>query len=196
MTVITTAKVDPGIITNWDRPTISTYPPTPYMQIEHVNQVGSGVASKITTNTSKVTLACALPRNFVWLPVDIRIRLESNAIANIDGTNYEDSWACEIQNSDGPVQGFQLQGQDAFFASDATGTGDDDFMREYVPINFPHCPVNCDKGDGSLAFRIWDMTGTTTGVVTLFWYVRSLGYTVEQYRKFPMHTPIPTVGAL
>lgn len=197
MAQINTQKTSGFEIVTWDVPGDAVGAlAVPVQEIRfELNGAGSGIPAVGAGDTALTILTFNMPRNFVWMIKEFRIMVSASASASIDDYSKSMRIACADGSGD-QVSNFELEGGDVF-QSNVYTPGTEDNWRLFIPRPAYTAPLDCASGAGTIVAYYYDEDSAgTTGVVTMYWTLRCLGFSQEQFRQFAMHTPSPTIGPM
>lgn len=195
MAVVTIASTDNGEIRTWDLPAPLEGEP----RGEVVFQGTDAITAKSATDTTNFTLQCNFPRNFVYRVVEAS--LTAFGTADSVFADFEDFMRC-IVSSDAPdFDDFSAvfhnvalpltssAGQHSFQHSLVVTN---DFMTQFL-LTTPLDGVAIDANSAAARLFInWvDPSADSTTAVNIFWRIRALQYSVEQFNNYAMHNAPP-----
>lgn len=190
MALITTATVDVGVIENWDRPAGQDNP-IPIGKMEYGDLVA--IPLKAAGNESLWTLTVTLPRNYVWVPT--RFKLQTFSESEADLAQWEPCMLGTTVDGVGDTVDPFIVGaitvgiaEISFLIAD-TGASSVIKPFEILPNQFPSHAIECGQGAGSLNLSWFDTNGSETAITNVLYRITCLQYTIDQFRKFPIHTP-------
>ncbi len=195
MATITTSTAPTAILKTWDVPPATVSNPrlegTAVPRGELVFPFVESVPLKLTTDTSRWLLTVTLPRNFVYILSHFDLQV-SGAQATLDDFErgmpvtvlgdpslpeliYEDFFSMTL--FDESVRGYEYNETGAVQAS-------------FRPWNFPTRPIPCVDGPGTIQVAYYvNNTANATAALLIQGKVIVLIYTIEQWRRAPLHTP-------
>jgi len=202
MTDITTATVATPEVMLWD------VPPDPQMGLQPRGEVifqGNATIPALGTNDeSNWTLQMQLPKNFAFRIVEARVQQFSGSDNDVIDP---DAGMRVIVDSDAPrFQQWNFGLSRQIFEDDSTSpvvSARFTFTSASAPehVSFWNCPYSIDSfipptsGTARL-FLNWinDGDGAPNGEYLMFFRFRCLMYDQNQLFRFPVHSPVPTIG--
>jgi hypothetical protein len=202
MVDVTTTVTDNGLLKLWTVPPLQQREWSPVPMGEVLFEGTQSLPSKLAADQNRLALTMNLPRNNVYRLMEARAWIQGVSVATIG--DWEPAMNVLVDpnlvGSTGPgTWEFGLYDQTKLFESVvayafAFTAVTNHFTAEYLkspgtPIDSPFQAAN----DGRIFLRWMDITGNTTGGIIFNWRFRCLMYSQEQYDKFPMNSPVPTL---
>lgn len=203
MALVTTASVDNGNLRTWDTPggpignNNSPVGEVVFQGSEVIPAIGVG-------DTGLWTLQCNFPRNFVYRIVEYRNWMVGPSAADMNDT--QDAWTAIISSDAPDFDDFYIMIASESFWLNATpgettlisfvpnASVTNDLMKIYsVRGGPPEAPIDANSGAARIFQRAVNDNASSASV-THFWRIRALQYNVDQFERYPMHTPVPTIG--
>lgn len=157
--------------------------------------IGTGtVPAKISTNESTLTVTMALPIGFVFKLATINIHWLSTVAVDIldlvKATSFgvigqgfvgrNQNLVIATRNDQTPIA-FQLAGSNQMLFEEPVG-------NYQLPLQ-----TGVFQGDNQLTWLWADASVDATVAITIFFRLRMLMYTIEQFRSYPMFDAVPTI---
>ena len=147
------------------------------------------LAAKPVNDTETLALTATLPANFAYVMAEISLRLSQDV-----ASDWQASYTLNLQNW---YQGFLgvSTNWNIFFDNNSGGTGAPDtrgnpFRQPVIPTQ----PMWAPKGTSGILINITtkNLQAAVGAAGTISAYINFWEFDLEQVKKFPINTPIPT----
>lgn len=193
-TVATLLALTP-LISNFDVPNTDKGGRDPFAVCEFVGSVI--VPAKADVDETTLTVTLAFPNNYVFKIATINIHFTSaQATDGIADLVEETASGIIGQGFQGLNQNLAITVSTLGLAIDSRALTGQDNLQPMVPIGDYQIPIRTGvfPGDNSMSWAWADNTVDATVAVTIFFRLRALMYTIEQFNSYPMFDAVPVIG--
>lgn len=193
MAVISTSTTLTAELQRFDVPSTITGARDPFAVAEFIGTLV--VPLKLAANQSLVTIILTWPLNYVFKIATINVHYLSALSADLFDLVDEitpgvigQGFAQTNQN----LVIFIESGDKITQFSNATG----DNMVGGHPLGNYQIPIRTGlfAGDNTMTWQWWDGSADATNEITIFFRLRALMYTIEQFNSYPMFDAVPVIG--
>lgn len=199
MATVTTAKTSMVVRTNWEVDPGAIQPQSLIPRGELIFQDSVDIPLKLAANDSILALTFEFAVGFVYRIVEFEMKARADAVADFDdwekfmiaskNPSPGSSWDTVLTN----IVFRDSAGSIAAFAHTVAGSFDQATFFE--PERDLSSALVAQNGAALLSVSWADVSTDATAITRLNWRVRALVYDIDQYNKYPIHTPMPIISA-